>query len=65
MNLAQRNLPTYRRVEIDKNRTRDIFTTAGLSEKGLERTDLANVNSVRIGTTIGLQAMLKQVPRLR
>lgn len=54
---------TYRRVEVHKNRAGNVFAAAGLGEEGIvgaTGTDL--VGDVGIVATVGLEAMLEQVP---
>lgn len=56
---------THRRVKIDENRAGDVFAAAGLSEEGLVRATLADlVDSLLVNSTVGLQAVLEQVPRM-
>ena len=52
---------TYGWVEIDEDGPRDIFSGTGLSEEGLERTGLANVSGLWVGTAIRLEAVLEKV----
>lgn len=53
---------THRRVEIDKDGTRNIFAAAGFREEGFERTTLAKVTSFRVHATVRLQTVLQKVP---
>lgn len=54
---------THRRVKIDEDGARDVFAVAGFGEEGFERTALANlIGDLWIKTTIGLEAVLEQVP---
>ena len=56
---------THRRVKIDENRAGDVFAAAGLSEEGLVRATLADlVDSLLVNSTVGLEAVLEQVPRM-
>ena len=58
---ASADLVNGRRVEIDEERARNMLATAGLGEKGLVGARVTNVLGVRVGTTIGTEAMLKKV----
>ena len=58
---ASADLINRRGVEIDEERARDMLSTTGLSEEGLEGAGIANVLGVRVGTTISTKAMLQEV----
>jgi hypothetical protein len=60
--IATRNFATYGRVQIDENGTGDVFAAAGLSEEGLERSTLVEVLRIGVRATVGLEAVLEQVP---
>ena len=53
---------TYRGVQVDEDGTRDVFAAAGLSEEGLEGAALGEVCRIGVGTTVGKEAMLEEVP---
>lgn len=54
---------TYRGVKVNKDGAGNIFAAAGLGEKSLVGTATANfIGDIGIVATIGLEAMLKQVP---
>lgn len=48
-------------VKVNEDGSRNMFAVARLSEKGLERTTLADVLDIRVGATISSEAMLKEV----
>jgi hypothetical protein len=50
----------YRRVQIDEDGTRNVFSASGFSEKGLVGATFRRVR-IRVGTSIGLETVLKQV----
>jgi hypothetical protein len=50
----------YRRVQVDKDGTRNIFATVRLSEESLEGSSLYSLG-VRVWCSIWLQAMLQQI----
>jgi len=54
-----------RRVEVDKDGAGDIFAIAGLGEESLERAAITDVLGIWVGTTVGSQAVLKEVPGSR
>jgi hypothetical protein len=55
---------TYGRVQIDEDGTGDVFAIAGLGEEGLQRATLIDVLRIGIRATVGLEAVLEQVPRI-
>ena len=56
---------THRRVKIDENRAGNVFAVASLGEEGFVRATLADlVDSLLINSTVGLETVLKQVPRM-
>jgi hypothetical protein len=60
--LLLRDNATYRRVQIDKDGTRDVFAAASLGEEGLERSALVELLRIGVRTAVRLEAVLKQVP---
>jgi hypothetical protein len=53
-------VPTYGWVEIDENRTGNIFSATSLGEEGLEGTSLSNL-CFWIGLAVGLEAVFEEV----
>lgn len=51
----------YRRVQVDEDGARDVFAAAGLGEEGLEGAALGISLALRVGATIGLEAVLQEV----
>ncbi len=52
---------SYRRVEVDKDGSGDIFAIASLGEESFEGASIAYVFCVCIGTTVGLKTMFEEV----
>jgi hypothetical protein len=59
-----RQAVAYRGVQIDKDRTRHVFTGSSLGEKGIVGTTVATLgdDTLRVDTSVLLQAVLQQVP---
>lgn len=49
-------------VQVDKDRSGNVFAGAGLSEDGIELTAIVECLGIGIGTTVLLEAVLKEVP---
>lgn len=60
--LASREVCAYRGVQVDKDGTGHVFAATGLGEEGLEGTALGEVCRIGVGTAVGKEAMLQQVP---
>ena len=56
------DLVNWRRVQVDEDGTGHVFAAAGLGEEGLVRATLAKLLRIGVGTTIGQQAVLEEVP---
>lgn len=52
---------THRGVEIDEDRTRDIFAGASLREESLERTALTDFLGIRVEAAISLESVFEEV----
>lgn len=61
--VAGADLIDRRGVEIDEERTGDIFAVAGLGEEGLVRARVTSVFGIGVGASIGSETVLKEVPR--
>jgi hypothetical protein len=48
-------------VQIDEEGSGDIFAIAGFGEEGLERTSIADILGIGIGTAISAKTVLEQV----
>ena len=53
---------TYRGIQIDEDGARNVFAAARLRKEGLQRSTFRQMRRVGIGATVGLEAMLEQVP---
>jgi hypothetical protein len=53
-----------RRVQVDEDGTGNVFAAASLGEEGLVRTALTKLLRIGVGTTIGEQTVLKEVPAI-
>ena len=58
------DLVNRRRVQVDEDGTRHVFAAAGLGEEGLVGATLAELLRIGVGTTIGQQAVLEEVPEV-
>lgn len=52
---------TYGGIKVDEDGSRHVFAAAGLGEESLVGASLTDVTRIRVGTSVGLQAMLEQV----
>lgn len=52
---------TYRRVQVNEDRARNVLSAAGLGEKGLKRATLDGFLAFGVGTSVGFQSMLQEV----
>jgi hypothetical protein len=52
----------WRRVQVDEDGTGDVFAAASLGEEGLVGTALTKLLRIGVGTTIGEQTVLEEVP---
>lgn len=59
--VASSDLINGRRVEIDKERTRNMLAAARLGEEGLVGAGISSIGSIGVGTTIGAEAVLEKV----
>lgn len=56
------DLVNWRRVQVDEDGTGHVFAAAGLGEEGLVGATLAELLRIGVGTAIGQQAVLEEVP---
>jgi hypothetical protein len=61
---ASKVVATYRRVQVDEDGTRNMLSAAGLGEKGLERSTLGEILRIRVGSSVGQQTVLEEVPEV-
>jgi len=59
--VTRANLVDWGGVEINKDRTRDIFSGSGLCKDGIELATIVKVLRIRIGATIFRKAVLEKV----
>ena len=59
--VTRANLVDRGGVKVDEDRARDVFSTTGLSEDGIELATIVEGLRIRIGTSILLETVLEEV----
>lgn len=55
------DLVDRRRIEIEEDGSGHVFAIAGLRKEGFERATFSELSSVRVGSAVGAEAVLKKV----